>query len=229
MSHGPSPSLLPQINSPNICRSRSSPFKTGHTPTTEKARSFIQEVKSRYPDGRHHCYAFAIGHGASVTHGMGDDGEPSGTAGEINVKSKPHAIPDTPILLTCVLRRAGRPMLSVLTGTELGDCCVVVTRYFGGTKLGTGGLVKAYTEATQVCMRCRRVLCFVLLSVVYWGTQPLMRCRRVATYLRRCGIQRDARDSDVWRGHICATSLTHLKPLRHHTALDPLVRARAQR
>jgi len=98
----------------------------GHTPTVEKAREYIASVKSRFPDARHHCYAFAIGHGSSVTHGMSDDGEPSGTA--------------------------GRPILAVLSGSNLGDCTVVVTRYFGGTKLGTGGLVKAYTESAQSCL-----------------------------------------------------------------------------
>jgi hypothetical protein len=53
----------------------------GHTPTVESARDFVAGVKERFPDARHHCYAFAVGHGASVTHGMSDDGEPSGTAG----------------------------------------------------------------------------------------------------------------------------------------------------
>ncbi len=52
------------------------------------ARSFVAELKRRYPDARHHCYAFAVGHGASVTHGMSDDGEPAGTAGV--------ALPPTP-------------------------------------------------------------------------------------------------------------------------------------
>ena len=53
----------------------------GHTPTVESAREYINCIKSRFPDARHHCYAFCIGHGASVTQGMSDDGEPSGTAG----------------------------------------------------------------------------------------------------------------------------------------------------
>ena len=53
----------------------------GHTPTIESAREYINCIKSRFPDARHHCYAFCIGHGASVTQGMSDDGEPSGTAG----------------------------------------------------------------------------------------------------------------------------------------------------
>jgi uncharacterized YigZ family protein len=96
------------------------------TPTVVEARAFIDRVRRELPDASHHVYAFAIGFGASVTHGMSDDGEPSGTA--------------------------GRPVLAVVQGSGLGDVCVVVTRYFGGTKLGTGGLVRAYTAATQAVL-----------------------------------------------------------------------------
>ncbi|MEW6755329.1 MAG: YigZ family protein [Candidatus Latescibacterota bacterium] len=91
--------------------------------TVQVARQFIAQVRDEFPDASHHVYAFAVGHGASVTHGMSDDGEPSGTA--------------------------GRPVLAVVQGSRLGDVAVVVTRYFGGTKLGTGGLVKAYTATAQ--------------------------------------------------------------------------------
>jgi uncharacterized YigZ family protein len=91
--------------------------------SVEKARSYIQHIKGVYPDATHHVPAFIIGHGASVISHCSDDGEPSGTA--------------------------GRPILTVLNGSGLGDVVVVVVRYFGGTKLGTGGLVRAYTEATQ--------------------------------------------------------------------------------
>lgn len=91
--------------------------------TVEAARDFIRQVKMNYPDATHHVPAFIIGHGANVTTHCSDDGEPSGTA--------------------------GRPILAVLNGSGLGDIVVVVVRYFGGTKLGTGGLVKAYTEACQ--------------------------------------------------------------------------------
>ena len=80
-------------------------------------------MRARHTDASHHVYAFAVGHGASVTHGMSDDGEPSGTA--------------------------GRPVLAVVQGSGLGDLIVVVVRWFGGTKLGTGGLVRAYTKAAQ--------------------------------------------------------------------------------
>ena len=97
-----------------------------YTPSTDDARAFIAEIDRRYPDASHHVYAFAVGFGVSVTHGMSDAGEPSGTA--------------------------GKPTLAVVRGSGLGDVTVVTTRYFGGTKLGTGGLVKAYTESAQTVL-----------------------------------------------------------------------------
>lgn len=85
---------------------------------------FIQSVKDEFPDARHHCIAFIAGDPAdSQCYGMSDDGEPSGTA--------------------------GKPMFNVLQHSGLGEVVVVVVRYFGGIKLGTGGLVKAYSQATQ--------------------------------------------------------------------------------
>lgn len=87
------------------------------------ARQFIAQVRLRHPEASHCAFAFAVGHGGSVTCGMSDDGEPPGTA--------------------------GRPVLAVVQGSGLGDLVVVVARWFGGTKLGTGGLVRAYTAAAQ--------------------------------------------------------------------------------
>ncbi len=98
----------------------------GYTPSVEEAKAFIERVKAEYPGYTHAVYAFAIGHGATVTHGLSDAGEPSGTA--------------------------GRPALAVVKGSGLGDVTVVIIRYFGGTKLGTGGLVKAYTETAQLAL-----------------------------------------------------------------------------
>jgi uncharacterized YigZ family protein len=95
----------------------------GPTATVDAAQAFIESIRGRYPDASHHVYAFSVGYGATVTEGMSDDGEPSGTA--------------------------GRPILAVVKGSGLGDVAVVVTRYFGGTKLGTGGLVRAYTQTAQ--------------------------------------------------------------------------------
>jgi uncharacterized YigZ family protein len=94
--------------------------------STADARNFIEQIRQEMSGASHHPYAFRVGYANSVTEGMSDDGEPSGTAGP--------------------------PILAVLRGTAIGDIIVVVTRYFGGTKLGTGGLVRAYTEAAQVSL-----------------------------------------------------------------------------
>ena len=90
----------------------------------DEARAFIARVKREFADASHNVPAYIIGGGNTVTEYFSDDGEPSGTA--------------------------GKPALAVLRGSGLGDVTVVVTRYFGGTLLGTGGLVKAYTESTQM-------------------------------------------------------------------------------
>ena len=95
--------------------------------SVEGARAFVNEIKQRYPDASHHVPAFVIGHGKSIITHSTDDGEPSGTA--------------------------GRPALAVLQGSGLGNVVVVVTRYFGGTKLGTGGLVKAYGDAVREVLK----------------------------------------------------------------------------
>lgn len=94
--------------------------------SVEEAREFLAEIKKRFPDATHHVPAFIIGHGQSIITHCSDDGEPSGTS--------------------------GRPALAVLQGSGLGNVVVVVTRYFGGTKLGTGGLVKAYGEAVKAVL-----------------------------------------------------------------------------
>ncbi len=114
--------------------------------TVEEARKFIQKVRSEFPDATHNVPAFLVGHGASVITHCSDDGEPTGTA--------------------------GRPALAVLQGSGLGDTVVVITRYYGGTKLGTGGLVKAYTEAVQKVLKTvplaqKRATHTALLSVSY--------------------------------------------------------------
>ena len=88
----------------------------------EEAIAFIEEMRKKYWDASHNCYAYVIGRKAELCR-CSDDGEPSGTA--------------------------GRPMLEVLLGDGVRNAAVVVTRYFGGTLLGTGGLVRAYTQAAQ--------------------------------------------------------------------------------
>jgi uncharacterized YigZ family protein len=91
--------------------------------SVEEARETIQNIKQRYQDATHNVPVYIIGHPPSVIEHSNDDGEPSGTA--------------------------GRPALSVLRGSGFGDIAIVITRYFGGTKLGTGGLVRAYSDATR--------------------------------------------------------------------------------
>ena len=90
--------------------------------TEEEANQFVEEMRKKYWDARHNCWAFILGERQEFKR-CGDDGEPSQTA--------------------------GKPMMDVLTGAGLTDVEVVVTRYFGGTLLGTGGLVRAYSGAVQ--------------------------------------------------------------------------------
>ena len=91
--------------------------------TVSEAKEALANIRVEMSDASHHCYAFRVGYGNSVVEGMSDDGEPSGTAGP--------------------------PILAVLRGSNIGDTLIVVTRYFGGTKLGTGGLVRAYGAAAR--------------------------------------------------------------------------------
>lgn len=90
--------------------------------SAQEALEFVEEMKKRYWDARHNCYAWVIGKKGEEKR-CSDDGEPSQTA--------------------------GKPMLDVLEGENIVNICVVVTRYFGGTLLGTGGLVRAYSGAVK--------------------------------------------------------------------------------
>ena len=88
----------------------------------EEALAFLEEMRKQYWDARHNCYAYSVGRNREYTR-CSDDGEPSGTA--------------------------GRPMLDVILGEDIYNVAVVVTRYFGGVLLGTGGLIRAYTNAAK--------------------------------------------------------------------------------
>ena len=94
-----------------------------HIESEEEAAEYIQAMKKKYYDARHNCHAYVIGPDKEISR-FSDDGEPSGTA--------------------------GKPILEVINGEELTDTLVVVTRYFGGTLLGTGGLIRAYSDAAKV-------------------------------------------------------------------------------
>lgn len=99
--------------------------------TEEEALAFLEETKKKHWDARHNCYAWIIGESGSFKR-CSDDGEPSQTA--------------------------GKPMLDVLEGEGITNVCAVVTRYFGGTLLGTGGLVRAYSGAVQAGLAVSTVL-----------------------------------------------------------------------
>ena len=99
--------------------------------TEEEAAAVVSQARKRYYDARHHCYAWILGEDGSVKKAS-DDGEPSGTAGV--------------------------PMLKVLEGAGIRNAAVVVTRYFGGTLLGTGGLVRSYTQAAQAALSDARIV-----------------------------------------------------------------------
>ena len=95
---------------------------SAHVESEEEALAFIEQIKKQYWDARHNCHAFSVGV-TNETARCSDDGEPAQTA--------------------------GKPMLDVLMGQQLKNTVVVVTRYFGGTLLGTGGLVRAYSRSLQ--------------------------------------------------------------------------------
>lgn len=98
------------------------------TPGREAAQDFVNQVKASHPTARHHCWAFVAAEPTnSVALGFSDDGEPSGTA--------------------------GKPILAALQGSHLGEVTAVVTRYSGGIKLGTGGLVRAYGGGVQQALK----------------------------------------------------------------------------
>nr|WP_236757491.1 YigZ family protein [Aeromicrobium sp. PE09-221] len=130
----------------------------------DDARSAIEEIRGRHRDARHHCTAFVIGPRGDLQR-SNDDGEPSGTA--------------------------GRPMLEVLNGHGLSDVVAVVTRWFGGTLLGAGGLVRAYGDATSAALdiagtRERRLLEVVRVRV------PMNEAGSMEHRLRQAGEVIDA-------------------------------------
>jgi len=91
--------------------------------SVEEAENYIKEIRKKYFDARHNCFAFSVNTKDGIVDRFSDDGEPSGTAGS--------------------------PMLNLLTSQGITNVVVVVTRYFGGVLLGTGGLLRAYSEATK--------------------------------------------------------------------------------
>ncbi len=113
-----------------------------HIQSTIEAKLFIQQLKDKYPDARHHCHAFIAGApNNSNLYGFSDDGEPSGTA--------------------------GMPIFTHLKHSGLGEVIIVVVRYFGGTKLGTGGLARAYGDAAKRALQDLNKQEFMAMEEVY--------------------------------------------------------------
>ncbi len=99
--------------------------------TEEEALAFLESIRRDYRDATHNCYAYTVGQNMGIMR-YSDDGEPGGTA--------------------------GLPMMDVLKKRDVRNCCVVVTRYFGGVLLGAGGLVRAYTHGTAIALDAARVV-----------------------------------------------------------------------
>lgn len=98
-----------------------------HAQDAEQAKQFIADIRSEYADATHNCWAFQAGEpGCTRSIGCSDDGEPHGTA--------------------------GKPMLNILCHSGVGELVAVVTRYYGGTKLGTGGLARAYSDSVKAAL-----------------------------------------------------------------------------
>lgn len=138
-----------------IYRDRGSRFLAFAMPVNSAAdaKNFIDQYKKEYHDAKHHCYAYVIGPSGNITK-QSDDGEPSGTA--------------------------GRPLLGQINARNLTNTLVVVVRYFGGTLLGTGGLINAYkTSASEALDNAEIIECYRLahlrIRFPYSGTNDVMR------------------------------------------------------
>lgn len=130
-----------------------------HAPTAEAAQAFLNGIREEFPDATHHCWAFVAGPpGTTASIGMSDDGEPHGTA--------------------------GRPMLNTLLHSDVGEIVTVCVRYFGGTKLGTGGLSRAYSGGVKLVLETlpvrEKVRCLLLeMEIEYDAVDPLKRLLQV--------------------------------------------------
>jgi len=142
----------------------------------DEARTFIEEVKNRYKEASHHTYAYVIGENVPAAR-YSDDGEPHGTA--------------------------GLPILDVIQGNGLTNTIIVVTRYFGGTKLGTGGLVRAYSKSAADCLLAAGVLRHIpghILKI----TTDYHNLGKIKNYLDKCGY--DIIDEE-YAGHVIIMTL----------------------
>ena len=136
----------------------------------EEALSFLSSVRSKYKDATHHCYAYIIGRNMGIMR-YSDDGEPGGTA--------------------------GMPIIEVMKARGVTDCCVVVTRYFGGVLLGAGGLVRAYSQGAAIAVNAGKVG-VMHPSARYLLDVPYALLGRVEHYLKSAPVRlEDKSFSDV--------------------------------
>ena len=140
--------------------------------SVDEAKSLINRIRQEFSDASHNVPGYIVGHGASVIMHCSDDGEPSGTA--------------------------GRPILGVMKGSGLGNVGLVVTRYFGGIKLGTGGLVHAYSDAARAVLeatpRAQRLKVHnVIISIPY----PFFESTKLLIYTHRGKILEETFSTDV--------------------------------
>lgn len=127
------------------------------------ARALIDAARAEFPDARHHCSAFRIfPPGANPIERSNDDGEPSGTA--------------------------GRPILDALRGSDLGNVSAVVTRYFGGTLLGTGGLTRAYADATTAALGAAKIVRIVT-TPLHRVSLPVSEAPKLEGWLRSLPLE----------------------------------------
>lgn len=153
--------LIPDLKNDAIHRTeiivKKSRFITsiGHCKGSDECKAFVERIAAEFADARHNCFAFCGGMPGDTGHaGCSDDGEPSGTA--------------------------GRPMLTVLLHCGAGEICCVVTRYFGGILLGTGGLVKAYQDSVKTALDSLKLTPLILMQAVHIEISP-----RFITLLQR--------------------------------------------
>ena len=160
-----------------ISRSR---FITQLSPASDpdEARAAVADIRAEFPDARHHCPAWIVRvPGEQNREHSSDDGEPSGTA--------------------------GRPMLDVLRGSGLTDVCAVVVRYFGGILLGTGGLVRAYSDSVSEAIRAAEI--WTVSEVPQWRlTAPVTAAGRLESLLRGEGWEVEAE----WSADVTLTVAT---------------------
>lgn len=144
--------------------------------STKQAQKFLKTIKEKYPDANHHCYAYKIGQPTCAEYRFSDDGEPTGTA--------------------------GKPIFQVID-SQLTNTIIVVTRYFGGIKLGKGGLVKAYTEAAQTLIKDSQLKEFFIEKELQF-TYPYHLTSQVEHLLKQYEIERMTRsfsekvDQTIW-------------------------------